>query len=345
MGKRDLNTPAAASHADDSVGQRLGAVLRCARDEIIAGLAHTLRVMPDSSYAAQPPAALRESTGAAFDSLVRALEAGEVRELRAFAADLAAERVKQGFRLSEPLQAFAELRSGMARALETAWADDPAAVKAGMARVQRVVDLATLAFADAYVDATMADTAQYLQRLRELNAQLTDESTHDKLTGLYDRGYFDLALARETRRAARYHRPLSLAMADVDHFKRVNDTFGHPMGDLALQHVAGLLLGAVRATDYVCRYGGEEFAILLPETNLGQALAMAERTRSSIEARPVNLGTPVSLTICLGVAAYPDQAADGPTLVAQADAALYAAKAAGRKRVADAEESARSLRS
>ena len=337
MGKRDPKTPAAASRAD-AIGERqLGTVLRCARDEIIAGLAHTLRVMPDTGYAAQPPAALRESTGAAFDSLVRALESGEVRELRAFAADLAAERVKQGFRLSEPLRALTALRNSMERVLRTAWADDPAAMLAGTQRVQRVVDLATLAFADAYVDATMADTAQYLQRLRELNAQLTDESTHDKLTGLYDRGYFDLALARETRRAARYHRPLSLAMADVDHFKRVNDTFGHPMGDLALQHVAGLLLGAVRATDYVCRYGGEEFAILLPETNLGQALAMAERTRRSIESRPVNLGTPVSLTICLGVAAYPDQATDGPTLVAQADTALYAAKAAGRNRVTAAE--------
>ena len=336
MGKRDPNTRAATSRADDSVGQRLGAVLRCARDEIIAGLTRTLHAMPDTGYAAQPPAALRESTGAVFDSLVRALESGEVRELRAFAVGVAAERAKQGFRLSEPLRAFAELRSGMERVLRTAWADDPAAVLAGTQRVQRVVDLATLAFADAYVDATMADTAQYLQRLRELNAQLTDESTHDKLTGLYDRGYFDMALARETRRAARYHRPLSLAMADVDHFKRVNDTFGHPMGDLALQHVAGLLLGAVRATDYVCRYGGEEFAIILPETNLGQALAMAERTRSSIESRPVNLGTPVSLTISLGVAAYPDQAADGPTLVVQADAALYAAKAAGRNRVAAA---------
>lgn len=344
QGRRDLKPPA-ASRAGAKTEQRLGAVLRCARDEIIAGLTRTLHGMPNTVYAAQPLAMLHESTGAAFDSLVRALESGEMHELRAFAADLAAERVKQGFRLSEPLRAFAELRSGMERVLRTAWADDPAAVLAGTQRVQRVVDLATLAFADAYVDATMADTAQYLQRLRELNAQLTDESTHDKLTGLYDRGYFDMALARETRRAARYDRPLSLAMADVDHFKRVNDTFGHPMGDLALQHVAGLLLGAVRATDYVCRYGGEEFAILLPETNLGQALAMAERTRSSIESRPVNLGTPVSLTICLGVAAYPDHAADGPTLVAQADAALYAAKAAGRNRVAAAEGPPRSLQS
>ena len=300
--------------------------------------------MPDTGYAAQPPATLHKSTGAAFDALVRALESGEVCALRTFAVEVAAERAKQGFRLSEPLRAFAELRSGMERALEIAWADNPAAIHAGTQRVQRVVDLATLAFADAYVDATMADTAQYLQRLRELNAQLTDESTHDKLTGLYDRGYFDMALERETRRAARYNRPLSLALADIDHFKRVNDTFGHPMGDLALQHVAGLLLGAVRSTDYVCRYGGEEFAILLPETDLSQALAMAERTRSSIEARPVNMGTPVPLTICLGVAAYPDHAAAGPTLVAQADAALYAAKAAGRNRVAAAEGPALPLR-
>ena len=292
--------------------------------------------MPDTGYAAQPLVALRKGTGAAFDALVRALESGEVCALRAFAVALAERRAKQGFRLSEPLRAFAELRSGMERALEIAWADNPAAIHAGTQRVQRVVDLATLAFADAYVDATMADTAQYLQRLRELNAQLTDESTHDKLTGLYDRGYFDVALERETRRAERYNRPLALVMADIDHFKRVNDTFGHQLGDLALQHVAGLLLGAVRATDYVCRYGGEEFAILLPETNLSQALAMAERTRSSIEARPVNVGTPVSLAISLGVAAYPDHATDGPALVAQADAALYAAKAAGRNRVAAA---------
>ena len=300
--------------------------------------------MSDSGYAAQPPTTLRESTGAAFDALVRALESGEVGTLRAFTVEAAAEHAKQGFRLSEPLRAFAELRSGMERVLETAWADDPAAVHDGMRRVQRVVDLAMLAFADAYVDTTMADTAQYLQRLRELNAQLTDESTHDKLTGLYDRGYFDVALARETRRAARYNRPLALALADIDHFKRVNDTFGHPMGDLALQHVAGLLLGAVRSTDHVCRYGGEEFAILLPETDLSQALAMAERTRSSIEARPVNVGTPVSLTISLGVAAYPAHATDGPALVAQADAALYAAKAAGRNRIAAAEGPAGFLR-
>ncbi len=336
QGRRDLKTPAAASRSDAIVERRLGAVLRCARDEIIEGLTYTLHGMPDTGYAAQPMAALHKSESAAFDAIVRALEAGEVCTLRAFAVEVAAERAKQGFRLSEPLRAFAELRSGMERVLETAWADDPSAVLAGTQRVQRVVDLAMLAFADAYVDATMADTAQYLRRLRELNAQLTDESTHDKLTGLYDRGYFDMALERETRRAARYDRPLALVMADIDHFKRVNDTFGHPMGDLALQHVAGLLLGAVRATDYVCRYGGEEFAILLPETNLSQALAMAERTRSSIETRPANVGTPVALTICLGVAAYPDHATDGPALVAQADAALYAAKADGRNRVAAA---------
>ena len=335
--RRDLNTRAAASRADAVVERRLGAVLRCARDEIIEGLTHTLHGMPDTGYAVQPPAAMRNSTRTAFNALVRALESGEVCALRAFTVALAKQRAKQGFRLSEPLRAFAELRSGMERVLETVWADDPSAVHAGRQRVQRVADLAMLTFADAYVDATMADTAQYLRRLRELNAQLTDESTHDKLTGLYDRGYFDVALERETRRAERYNRPLALVMADIDHFKRVNDTFGHQLGDLALQHVAGLLLGAVRATDYVCRYGGEEFAILLPETNLSQALAMAERTRSSIEARPVNVGTPVSMTICLGVAAYPDHAADGPTLVAQADAALYAAKAAGRNRVAAAE--------
>lgn len=321
------------SRADAIVGRNLGGVLRPYRDEIIEGHVRALHGMSGTGYAAQPVSELRKSVSPAFDAIVQVLEHGRVRELRVIVAELAELRAEQGFRMSEPLRAYAQLRSGIDRVLEAVWADDPSALLAGTQRVQRAIDLAMFEFADAYVDAVQSDTAQYLRRLRELNAQLTDESTHDDLTGLYDRGYFDVALEREMSRAQRYGRPLAMVMADIDRFKRFSDAYGHQMGDLALQHVAGLLLGAVRATDYVCRYGGEEFAIVLPETDLSRALVMAERARSSIEVRAVNVGTLVSLTVSLGVAVYPDHAPDGPTLVARADEALYAAKAAGRNRV------------
>jgi diguanylate cyclase (GGDEF)-like protein len=148
----------------------------------------------------------------------------------------------------------------------------------------------------------------------------------DPLTGVLNRGGFDEAFDLERRRAARSGRPLSLIVCDVDRFKEVNDEFGHPVGDRALQRVAAALRRSARDIDRIARLGGEEFAILLPETDAEAAFRVAERMRAAISAEPSREG--VRLTASFGVS---ECHADGDGLTA-ADAALYEAKAAGRDR-------------
>ncbi len=161
---------------------------------------------------------------------------------------------------------------------------------------------------------------------------LSELASRDGLTGLRNRRHFDEKIAEEVSRAARYGRDLSLLMIDIDRFKAVNDRYGHQKGDEALAAVAGIIRASLRSTDIVCRYGGEEIAVLLPETGLDDAARIAELCRSKLEAgtpKPLGFG----VTVSIGVSAL----AEGDTpelLVKAADGALYAAKEGGRNRVA-----------
>jgi diguanylate cyclase (GGDEF)-like protein len=149
----------------------------------------------------------------------------------------------------------------------------------------------------------------------------------DELTGLYNRRYFNDAIHREVERFKRFGQRFSLIMLDVDHFKRFNDTYGHVAGDDALQAVSGVLRDTARTFDHVVRYGGEEFALILPHTHADQAMAAAERLRRAVEKRPVQVqGTPVVVTVSLGVACFPEDAINARELVSRADEALYEAK-------------------
>ena len=149
----------------------------------------------------------------------------------------------------------------------------------------------------------------------------------DELTGLYNRRYFNDAIHREVERFKRFGQQFSLVMLDVDHFKRFNDTYGHLAGDDALQAVAAVLLETARTFDHVVRYGGEEFALILPHTDADQAAAAAERLRQAVERRPVQaLGQPSTLTVSLGVATFPEDAINARDLIGRADEALYEAK-------------------
>lgn len=173
--------------------------------------------------------------------------------------------------------------------------------------------------------------------LREKNSILEKLSTTDALTGLRNRRFLTEVLSLEVLRATRYRTPLSLLMADVDHFKQVNDTYGHPTGDAVLQATAEAILRVVRTTDVAGRYGGEEFLAVLPHTDLDGAFTLAERLRIAIESAEcvAGDGRRFSVTSSFGVAQLA-RSEDVAALVQRVDGALYEAKAAGRNRVARA---------
>jgi len=173
-------------------------------------------------------------------------------------------------------------------------------------------------------------------RLREA---LRVQSTKDPLTGLYNRRYLEEMLGREIRRAVRSEQPLGILMIDIDHFKQFNDTHGHEAGDAVLREAGSFLLRSVRAEDFVCRYGGEEFVVVLPTADLRVSQMRAERIRSKLRDLVVmhqgrSLGV---ITASFGVAALPVHGTADKDLLQAADAALYRAKSEGRDRVVVAE--------
>src|SRR5579859_2927456 len=173
-------------------------------------------------------------------------------------------------------------------------------------------------------------------RLKESLSSVEELAVRDSLTGLFNRRAFDARLTDEVQRAVRYQRPLSLLMIDIDHFKLYNDQHGHPQGDALLRELSTLFLSCVRSTDYVTRYGGEEFAIILPETNSANALAVAGTILDRVCRHPFAFRETQpggSLTVSIGVAGHDDHQLDEAQLLLAADQALYLAKAAGRNRV------------
>lgn len=181
---------------------------------------------------------------------------------------------------------------------------------------------------DEQLKVSLAEKETLVQKLNEF-------ATRDGLTGLYNHRAFYKLLEDELARAQRFNRPVSLLLLDIDHFKHVNDTHGHLAGDAVLKGLSELLTRQARAIDRVCRYGGEEITVILPETDLDVAVNIAERLRAAVEAQPfdVNAGAPLHITVSIGGASFPAHADSAQALVGAADAALYAAKQDGRNRV------------
>lgn len=168
-----------------------------------------------------------------------------------------------------------------------------------------------------------------------LYAKTRELSVRDELTGLYNRRHFLHVLQLEWKRASRFHHPLSLLMMDVDHFKKYNDTYGHKEGDRVLKQMGGLLVKTLREVDTLARFGGEEFVVLLPDTDRSGALAVGEKLRRVVEAERFTLTdrNPIPVTISVGVANYPDDVTELEDLIDHTDLALYDAKDQGRNRV------------
>lgn len=179
----------------------------------------------------------------------------------------------------------------------------------------------------------LADSSAIALRNADLLDRLRAQATIDPLTGCHNRRGFDEILQREMSRAKRYSRPLSVVLLDIDHFKRINDDLGHEAGDVALQRIGRTLRHAFRTTDGACRYGGEEFALIFPETEKEEAAILAEKMRVTIEALPPTADVPRAMTASFGVAASPEDAGTPTELIRAADRALYRAKASGRNRV------------
>lgn len=175
---------------------------------------------------------------------------------------------------------------------------------------------------------------------KELEARLSEMATLDPLTGQFNRRETDRILQEEVERAQRYGRKLALLWVDLDHFKDVNDTRGHAVGDEVLRSVSLRLAESVRTVDSVGRFGGEEFIVVLPEMSAEEAWDIAERLRGRIADEPVrvSVGEPVSLTISVGVAVYPDHADSAEGLCNMADRAMYLAKERGRNRTVTVSE-------
>lgn len=169
-----------------------------------------------------------------------------------------------------------------------------------------------------------------------LETELEQMATRDPLTGLLNRREMSRVLDEELQRARRYQRPMAVLWVDFDHFKDVNDTYGHAAGDSVFRAISRLLLGSVRSVDSIGRFGGEEFVIVLPEMDLEEAQETAERLRRKVaeEPQPLGNGEAVPLTISVGVAVYPDHGQTASTLCAAADKAMYLAKDRGRNCVA-----------
>ncbi len=170
---------------------------------------------------------------------------------------------------------------------------------------------------------------------KHLMTKLKENTIRDPLTGLHNRRFLEESIDALTARTLRRGSHLAVLMVDIDYFKMVNDTYGHDAGDKVIQHVASILKGCARSSDWIIRYGGEEFLLILPDSTAEQAIPVAERIRQALEAQPVVLpdGTEIMKTLSIGVADFPEDATAFWQVVKFADTALYHAKETGRNRV------------
>jgi diguanylate cyclase (GGDEF)-like protein len=234
-------------------------------------------------------------------------------------------------RLADPVEASAQIELDAAHTLQMSIT--PLHDQAGAARGRLIMlrDVSALKQAEQDLQSANAQLRSNLAQIETVHVELQEQALRDALTGLYNRRFLEEILPREIARASRDVQPLSVIFVDLDHFKGVNDTHGHAAGDQVLRIIGQFLVEAARASDVVCRYGGEEIVIVCPGMTLAAAVQRVEAWRQSIArmATEVN-GTEISVTLSAGIAEFPTHGQSMVSIVQAADKALYAAKAAGR---------------
>jgi len=279
-----------------------------------------------------------------------ALSSAERHGLRTFELDAHDALADLHERCGEPAQAVRHLRAG--REIERALLSEASdrrlkmlSVRYQVTAAQRETDLLRakqdeLAKANARLAALNLDLAASDAQKTRLVVELERQTREDSLTGVANRRRLDQRLRDEYDRAIRYDRPLTVAIADLDHFKLVNDRWTHATGDAVLKAIANLLVGEVRHTDLVARYGGEEFVLVLLETGPETAGAVCEKVRAAVENHDWS-GIAPGLAITVSIGWCADTSLPGPdAMLGAADAAMYRAKAAGRNRVAGGRQGA-----
>lgn len=203
---------------------------------------------------------------------------------------------------------------------------------------KEVTDIFSIKTKSEKIIETLPHFARLLQLCVErinLYEQLQEVSIHDSLTGAYNRRYFTLRYLEEFERAKKFGLNLAFLMVDVDHFKKINDTYGHLVGDAVLREIARLLQENIREIDFLARFGGEEFALILPETDKAGAIMVSERLRTVVSREKMRVFDETLFSaISIGVATYPQNTLYSDVLIEMVDKALYKAKQAGRNRVA-----------
>lgn len=196
---------------------------------------------------------------------------------------------------------------------------------------------AATVFAEDELGTLASDINKMASSLDKLYGQLAVMAKTDQLTGLFNRHGFAEIEAREINSAERYDNPLTLAMLDIDHFKKVNDTYGHSVGDVVISTIADFCKEMFRDCDYSFRYGGEEFVVLMPQTTMLDAVGPMERFRKAVEEKQINAeGHTLSVTVSIGLAQH-NKEEPGGQFLKNADQALYEAKESGRNRTVSCE--------
>lgn len=232
------------------------------------------------------------------------------------------------------LGAYAKLFELIMRRLGARHGDDARALTSLAITLQKYLKLDQIFLVETYYQSTMARLEASLQELEQIRQHLEEQSRIDELTQAYNRQYLQQALQAELQRSQRFHHPFALLFLDLDHFKGVNDRYGHAFGDFVLKQSVALVRSVIRPADILGRYGGEEFAVGLVECDEATAVRIAERIREKIAQTVLRLEDhETSITASIGLSSLQSDMEKIETVMAQADTALYQAKAAGRNRV------------